>query len=401
MPTPQESGDASQNQDAPVVNRDATGKVVKRDPILSARDELLARMDEQIVDQRSADDETFFQQGDPRAVALAAEMGRESRGERISADRVQGRSAAAGEEADPILQEEGADPAADAAAEEAARAVRISTKGEDPLAEYVVRDNGKAMFKTVVDGKVHLVPLDKARAQLQKHLAADIRLQQATERQRGLDAREVAIRTTETQLRQRAAQPVVQPMDDAALERESTELVRSLVSQPEAVAAKRMAETLKKIRTAAPQIDVNAVARQASTLARQEIAAEDNVKALSSGLQDFTRDYPDISADPDLFALADRKTNAIAAEHPEWTPGQVMDEAGKQTREWVAGISGKPVVRKDPKSPTLPNNRQLVKQTLKPMPQARSARPAQVVDETGTSPSDALAEIRKSRGQAW
>jgi len=174
-----------------------------------------------------------------------------------------------------------------------------------------------------------------------------------------------------------------------------------LVSEPEAVAAKKLAKVLTTIRAATPQVDINALGKQAATIARQEIAAEDNVKALSTGLQDFTKAYPDIAADPDLFALADRKTNAIAAEHPEWTPGQVMDEAGKQTREWVAGISGKPVVT-NPQRPSQPSNRQQVKQTLKPMPQARSARPAQAIDENaGTSAQDALAEIRKSRGQAY
>lgn len=390
---------ASQNPNPAVVNRDATGKPVKRDPILSARDELLARMDEQIVDQRSEDDETFFQQGDPRAIALAAEMGRESRGERISADRVHGRSAAAGEEADPITQDEGADPATQEV-QVAARRVQADEQGTDPLEEFVVRETGKPpMFKTVVDGKVHLVPLDKARAQLQKHLAADIRLQNATERQGQLDAREANIRSTEAQLRQRAATPVVQPMDDAALERESTELVRSLVSQPENVAAKRMAETLKKVRASAPQIDVSAVARQAASQVRQEIAVEDNNKALSSGFTDFTTNYPDIAADPNLYALTDSKTVAIAAEHPEWSPGKVMDEAGRQTREWLAAVSGKPAT----KAPNgqQPNNRQIVKQTLKPMPQSRTARPAPVTEEQGNSPSDALADIRKSRGQAW
>lgn len=402
MPTEKTGGDAegaSQNRDGGVANGSQNGKpvAVKRDPALTARDELLKRMDEQIVQDRADSDEDFFQSGDPRAIALAAEMGRESRGERIAADRsAQGRDAAAGAEAELISQEAGEAAAAEG---QAAAHVQPTTDG-DPLEEYVVREAGKLpMFRTVVDGKVHLVPLDRARQQLQKHLAADIRLQQAAEQKRQLDAREAQIRSTETALRTRAAPPV-QPVDDSTLERESVELVRSLVSEPEAVAAQKLAKTLKSIRASAPQIDVDALSTQAAQKARQTIAAEDGQRALSNGLTEFTTAYPDISADPDLFALADRRTVAIAEEHKDWSPGKVMMEAGKQTREWLAVRSGR--------SPTptpgegQPNKRQIAKQNLKPMPQSRSARPAVPANENdGQSPQDALNEIRKSRGQPY
>jgi len=75
-----------------------------------------------------------------------------------------------------------------------------------------------------------------------------------------------------------------------------------------------------------------------------------------------------------------------------------MMEAGKQTRDWVVSIGGKPA----PKLVQQPNNRQQLKQTLKPMPQSRSARPAPANDENADqTPQDAMAEIRKSRGQAY
>jgi len=175
-------------------------------------------------------------------------------------------------------------------------------------------------------------------------------------------------------------------------------LVRSLVSDPEAVAAKNLEKVLGKIRAVTPQIDTNAIAALAASRARQEIAVEDNQRALSVGLSKFTSSYPDIAADPDLFALADRKTNAIAEEHPEWTPEQVMLEAGRVTREWVTGISGRP------RNPTLQNNtlqdRQQRKQNLKPMPQSRTARPAPV-EPIDDSAAAAVAEMRKARGQAY
>ncbi len=356
----------------------------KRDPFIESREAMMARIDEQIVEQRSADDETFFQQGDPRAIALAAEMGRESRGERISTDRGQGRQRVE-EERLPVTQD------ADPGVAQAVEATQVDDQGRDPLEDFIVRQAGKpAMFKTIVNGQIRLVPLETARTQLQKHLSAE---QVFEKRKRELDAREQALNT-------RAAQPVFTPADDASIDADATDLVRSLVSDSEAVAAKKMAATLRKIRQGAtPQIDVNAVARQAAHVARQEIAAEDTTRALATGLTKFQQAYPEMTEGSELYLIADRKTTAIAEEHPEWSPEQVMLEAGKQTRDWVTSIGGKPVAKTVVK---LSPERQQLKQGLKPMPQSRSARPAPAQDENADqSPQDAMAEIRKSRGQAY
>lgn len=373
----EETGGDSQNRTAPVASGPQTGKTVpKRDPFIESREAMMSRIDDQIVESRANDDELFFQQGDPRAVALAAEMGRESRGEQISTDRQQGRRQA--EVVDPVTQ--------DADLDQAAEATRI-----DPLEDFIVRQPGKApMFKTVVNGQVRLVPLETARTQLQKHLSAE---QVFEKRKRELDAREQGLNA-------RAVQPVFTPADDASIDTDATDLVRSLVSDPEAVAAKKMGAVLRKIRQGAtPQIDINAIGQQAAHVARREIAAEDTNKALATGLTQFKQAYPEMAEGSELYLIADRKTEAIAAENPEWTPEQVMLEAGKQTREWVVSLGGKPGPK--PKVTTL-QERQQLKQGLKPMPQSRSVRPAPVQNENADqSPQDAMAEIRKSRGQAY
>jgi hypothetical protein len=365
-----------------------------RDPKLTERDEMLARMDEKIIAARAEDDQKFFASADvdPRAAALAAAMAKEARGEQIPTDR----GARETPEEPEVLED--ADAGAGDAAEAAAReAVRISHKGQDPLGDYVVRVEGKPMFKTLVDGKEVLVPLDRARAQLQKHLAADIRLQQAAERQRQLDAREQSIRNVEATLKTRVAHPSAKApvIDDSAM---AVELVRSLVSEPEDKAAAKMAKVFASIRQAQAPVDTKALATEAAQMAMTTIAARDNDKALASGLDQFTKDYPDIAGDSDLFTLADRKTEAIAKENPSWTPGQVMLEAGKQTREWLQSL-GAPVKTVPGGQP---NNRQQRKQNLVPMPQARTARPATTEEAPREqTPAEQMAEIRKSRGQAY
>jgi hypothetical protein len=378
--------DASQNGNQGVANQNQGVKTPpKRDPVLTARDEMLARLDEQIIESRSADDETFFQTADPRALAMAVEMGRESRGEQISSDSRQGRQQAAREEVAPVTQEAEPEPTAK-------RRTQVDEQGRDPLEDFIVREDGRApMFKTIVNGQVRLVPLETARTQLQKHLSAEVFF---NKRKGELDAREQALNT-------RAAQPVMQPADDASIDTDATDLVRSLLSDPEAVAAKKMAATLRKIRQGAtPQIDINAVGQLAANVARREIAAEDTQKALTSGLSKFQSTYPEISEGSELYLIADRKTEAIAEEHPEWSPEQVMLEAGKQTRDWVKSLGQ--VAGKRTGVVQLSDTRQQLKQNLKPMPQSRSARPAPAQDDNADqSPQDAMAEIRKSRGQAY
>src|ERR1700683_3634470 len=248
----------SQNEAAPVdadaqPASTAPRKGPGRDPALIARDELLARMDEQIMADRGAGDVKFWESSDvdPRAAALAAAQAKEARGQPLDVDRGHRdliENEATDAEALPTQGEEGAADVQrfqDDAAKRTKEAVRISNKGEDPLGDYVVRVDGKPMFKTLVDGKEQLIPLDRARTQLQKHLAADIRLQQAAEQKRQLDAREQSIRNVEATLKTRSAQPVAPVVDDTSLDKEAVELVRSLVSEPEGKAAARLAKTLK------------------------------------------------------------------------------------------------------------------------------------------------------------
>ncbi len=385
----------SQTVDPTIADEGIASKVTikQKDPVLSERDLLLERMDRQIVAAREEDDETFYKTADHRAVAMAAEMRREAAGE-----TAEGPVDHNGQPRDP---ETGKFVAAVEAPVQEAEPIAEESAPIDPLADYIVQQNGKPMLKMMVDGKLSMIPLDQARAQLQKGQAADERLAQAAARQKALEAREQQIKATEASLRARAAQPVVVPVDDASLDSEATELVRSLVSDPEAKAAQKLAGVLKKIRAATPQIDVNAITAHAVHKAKEEIAVESYQRALVSGADAFKKNYPDIAADSDLYNFADRKTTAIAEEHPEWDPTQVMLEAGKQTREWVAKLSGKthPIASSAVADIA---KRQQLKQKLTPMPQSRSARPAPEADPNADdSPADYMAALRKARGQAF
>lgn len=394
-PTLDESGASQSGADGLDKNTGAARKGPGRDPALVAREVLLADMDSRIEAQRAQENADFLKDSgaDPQRLMLARQMEAEANGEPTVAD---------GAAADEL--EDGAqfvEPVREAAPKPAQR---VSTKGEDPLSDFVVRVNGKPMFKTLVDGQEKLIPLEAARAQLQKHVSADIRLQSAATRNKELDNRAAVIAAREKELAGRpaaaAAAAAAAAVDDAALDRESVELVRSLVSEPEDKAAARLAKTLKTIRQASvPQVDVKAIVKQAGDEAEARIVARDTAKAFDEGYSSFQKDYPDIVGDPDLFATADRKTDAIAEEHPEWSPEQVMSEAGKQTREWMKA-NGMKVPAPPANGGQHPSNRQQRKEGLRPMPTTRTARPAVASEQSDRqSPADAVAEMRKARGQ--
>lgn len=393
------SSASSQNPDVALATVQKTSNAPKRDPQLVSRDEMLERAEAYIDAERKAEYDRFLASTDvdPRAAALAVAMQKEAKGEALDTDRGhRDLTEMGGEEAVPADLEDGAasvEPIAEAAKPAVREAQRTSTKGEDPLGDYVVRVDGKPMFKTVVDGQERLIPLDRARQELQIGLAAKTRFDQANELKRQLEAKLRA----QTQTARVAATPAAPAIDDLALARG---LVRSLVSEPEDKAAERMAETFKTIRGSTPQVDADAIAKRAASEAVRAVVERENQRALDTGLSQFTKDYPEIASDPDLFTLADKRTNTIAEEHPEWTPAQVMLQAGEQTRAWLKSMGVTPKTAAP--SGEQPNNRQQRKQNLVPMPQARSARPAVAkAEEEDNSPQAQMAEIRKSRGQPY
>ena len=293
--------------------------------------------------------------------------------------------------------------------------VKAKPKDNDPLAAFMVIKDDKPMFRTVINGKEQLIPMDRARDQLQKAEAAEVRMARAAETERGLKARENQLLANEQALTSRL-QALSKPpsaatadegreLSDEEILRESQDLVATLFTGTREEATARMAKTLAKNRrgTNAPVVDPVAIGRDAVQVAKHELSREANEKAIaatkkdvSTGYQQFSADYPEILADDRLFRYADGMTDTIAEDNPDWAPSKVMLEAGRATREWVESL-------KAPSTSKTQNSRQSRKDGLVPIPRATSARrePGEVSDEDAPqSPRLMLAEIRKARGQA-
>lgn len=284
----------------------------------------------------------------------------------------------------------------------------------DPLADYIVMDGDKAMFRTKVYGEERLIPLDTARTQLQKHVAAEIGLQQVARERKELEEREEQIRKNEAALAQRVSQAPASPpsesqtpdVSDQDLENEAREVISSMFTGTEDEAVKHLTNLLRTTRQpTGPQVDPEEIANQAVAAAKQTLAdkqaEEDAARKLAdinAGFEQFGKDYPDILGDENLFRYADSLTDSIETEHPDWNPSQVMAEAGKKTREWVESLKGDTASELDPQPD---NGRQVRKKNLRPMPQARSAaHEVGEPEETPDTPQSVMDEVRRSRGQA-
>lgn len=275
----------------------------------------------------------------------------------------------------------------------------------DPLADFLVVHEGKTFMRTKVDGQERLVPLDRVRATIQKDEAAEGRLQRAAEWQKELAAREKQIVEREGQLAQRARQPVQPPAprvadaDDPDLLREIQSVVSNLFEGDEKSAVKQLAKVIANAKASAavaaqtPSIDVHQIAREAATAARAQMKQEARDEDMMKGYQAFKSDFPELMADPILFAAVDKVTEELEEKHPKWAPSQIMQEAGTQVRTWHRSQTQPRTPETDPA-----NDRLNAKRNLVPMPKAREGAPPRQEPEREQTPAESLAEIRRQRG---
>jgi hypothetical protein len=274
---------------------------------------------------------------------------------------------------------------------------------DDPLAEFIEMDGDEPMLRTVVNGQQQLVPLEKARANLQKSMAADARLQEAAETRRALEERERQLEERERQLAA-SAQNSAPPPDKGAelsneqLREQARDLVGELFTGTQEEAAEKLAKLIAARSAPATSFDPQKLAQQAAAAAREQLSAEARQKDVEKGFKKFKADYPEIANDEVLFQLADGMSTKIAQENPEWMPSQVMHEAGKRTRDWVKAQRGESPEAETSEQPPAQNERRERKRTLRRVPRQRQGLQPREDEAVEPEPADLIAEIRKARG---
>ena len=304
---------------------------------------------------------------------------------------------------------------------EPARPDLPSNLQDDPMADFIVMNNGSPMVKAKVNGEDRPIPLADAKRQGQIGVAAEMRMQAAAEAEKNIQAREAKLTAGEAALSARMktmqSQPTVpvQDLTDEELEKEAIEIFETAFSGTEEDAAKKLAKTLAKIRSSAvqqptPQVDPREIARQAASMAVGTLSEQSRKKDMGKAFQAFKADYPEILKDPNLFKMADDLTDQLEREHPDWDIAQVMDEAGKRTQAWVKGLRGEsrdtqapaPGGQNSPVSDSTTQTRQERKAGLVRMPSAAASatyQQSEESDEQDQSPQDAFLELKKARGQ--
>lgn len=303
-----------------------------------------------------------------------------------------------------------------------------------PIASHIVMHEGQPYMLMKVGGEDKYVPADRALAHMQKHEAAEIRMDQATAFQRTLQTQSEQLQQGFAELQRQQTELTQAPQPPAAGDpaeylEEAQSFVTTAFTGSETDAAKQLASLLAKSRGApvVPAVDPNQIATQAASLAVGQMTADQRKRDEVNGYQQFARDYPDIMGDANLYNMADGMTDRIAGEHPDWLPSQVMQESGNRTRAWLAQVTGQPAplpppldpnVNPQPPAPPAPaqgqppqyvaqpviDDRQQRKDGLVVIPQAvtgpQLGPPAPAEDPNQVqSPAEIMAEYRTARGQ--
>tara|TARA_R110000824_G_scaffold290671_1_gene479184 strand:- start:826 stop:1854 length:1029 start_codon:yes stop_codon:yes gene_type:complete len=261
----------------------------------------------------------------------------------------------------------------------------------------VWKHEGQWVTQVKVHGQDVIVPFEGLKSSHQKDAASQQRFQQAAQKERVLAQQEAQLRQYAESLQQKQSAPPVQDEPEDGFDYNKTvEEYHQALYEDNAAKAAELLQTLTGRNTATPNIDEavdKAVGqafarRQAEQAKAQQIHYESEVK---NAVGWFDQEYPDISQDTDLRAIADNKTVTLMKENPSWTPGQVIYAAAEYTRNWA-----------NPNNSNQPLTNERVERKKKIVPQPKSARKSAKISEDDTgpkTPEQVIEEMRQARGQ--
>jgi hypothetical protein len=245
-----------------------------------------------------------------------------------------------------------------------------------------------------VDGVEQQLPIDEAKAVIQKNLAADKRLNEASLKQQQLQQWEQNLIQRE---KQQIQAPPVDPVETHGDEGELKERVQTAVDKLYDGDTDEAVEALTGIiggRNQATPINTNAIVAQAKEAVLQEQRQREFNQEVSTARNQFNTEFKELAEDPELMDFADQKTISLMKEHPDWAPTQVIMEAGRHTQEWVNKIRGN--------GDSGQASRMERKANLKPMPRSNSSLNYQIKPpkEEKMTTGQVLSQMREARGQA-
>lgn len=274
----------------------------------------------------------------------------------------------------------------------------------------VFMQDGQWMTRIKVDGEIKTVPYAKLQAAVQKMDAGDKRLEEANRLMREVQQREQTLLNGRKGAEQEKQPPAQGAEGQSQTEngkpnQETLDLINqyheALLNGEDASVTN---ELLAKLATAGgkqPEVDVDSLVNKVADRVTQQQADRDKTAAeakrkedMKSAYSAFSKKFKDIVDDPQLTEVADRLTITVAQEHPTYSPLEVMEEAGRRTRKWLADKTGK---KSDPANED-PNRRER-KRNMKTA-KGNAARKTGKPPERPKTRTDTLNELRAARGQA-
>lgn len=237
-----------------------------------------------------------------------------------------------------------------------AAAATSAAQDEDPLAAlgYYRNPQGQIVTKIKVNGEEREIPADELKSFIQKDLAGDKKLQQASDKERQLALRETQLQQLETKLRTTMS-PQQQPSPEDA--KKLRETIKSAFDKVYDGDLESATETLMQVmleRGNAATLTPEAIAYQVeqsvlNTTKKQEQARELQQwsESVDEGNRELAKNHPEIYKDPNLFDLVNSTTARMLESRqngdPDYiklTPKEIIAKAAQEVNQWLGNKRG-------------------------------------------------------------
>jgi hypothetical protein len=219
----------------------------------------------------------------------------------------------------------------------------IDLSEEESFNSPMFRKDDEWYVNARVNGEDMEVPWDQVVSQYQKNSSADRRLQEVSERQRELAEYERQLNAYRASMDAQRTQP---SSDVGTQQSPSSDATDALYEQyHEALfqgEESKASSLLKQIRSAEqPQsnnVDVQSIIERTKTEMREEekaMQAQGYEMRRQEAVQMFQSEYPEITADPSLLAVADRRSAELYQSDPTRDPWDIMQECADYARNWL------------------------------------------------------------------
>jgi len=264
---------------------------------------------------------------------------------------------------------------------------------------YYRKPDGKLYTTLKVQGEEREVPADQVKAYLQKDLAGDRKLQQASDRERQMRDREQHLRTLEQQLQQKSSHPPEQ--GDEEIRQQAKSVLSKVWDGDDDAAAEALADFIRQNSAQVNTDEILSEAERRATYAVEQREAQKATlewdKSTREGINWLRDNHPKVLEDENLREFVDARTARMVDAHrqgdPEFadmTPRQIIEKAAGEAQDWLE--------KQGQAEDTPVDAREQRKRNLKPMPRGMSKQPTQQAKpEPDLSPAAQIERMRKQR----